>query len=31
MDFRTSEGQQRYDALVATAAHVVVGLDYTPR
>jgi trehalose 6-phosphate phosphatase len=28
MDFRTSEGQQRYDDLVADAARVVVGLDF---
>jgi trehalose 6-phosphate phosphatase len=28
MDFRTAEGQQRYDALVADAARVVVGLDF---
>ena len=28
MDFRTPEGQQRYDALVADASRVVVGLDF---
>ncbi len=28
MDFRTPEGQQRYDDLVADAARVVVGLDF---
>jgi len=28
MDFRTPEGQQRYDELVADAARVVVGLDF---
>lgn len=28
MEFRTPEGQQRYDALVAAAAQVVVGLDF---
>lgn len=28
MDFRTPEGQQRYDDLVAAAADVVVGLDF---
>lgn len=28
MDFRTPEGQQRYDALVLDAARVVVGLDF---
>jgi trehalose 6-phosphate phosphatase len=28
MDFRSPEGQQRYDDLVADAAHVVVGLDF---
>lgn len=28
MDFRTPEGQQRYDALVAGASQVVVGLDF---
>lgn len=28
MDFRTPEGQQRYDALTADAARVVVGLDF---
>lgn len=28
MDFRTIEGQQRYDELVADAANVVVGLDF---
>jgi len=28
MDFRTAEGQQRYDALVADAGRVVVGLDF---
>lgn len=28
MEFRTPEGQQRYDELVADAARVVVGLDF---
>jgi len=28
MDFRTPEGQQRYDELVADAGRVVVGLDF---
>lgn len=28
MEFRTPEGQQRYDALVAGAARTVVGLDF---
>ncbi len=28
MDFRTPEGQQRYDDLVAAAARAVVGLDF---
>lgn len=28
MEFRTPEGQQRYDELVADASHVVVGLDF---
>jgi trehalose 6-phosphate phosphatase len=28
MDFRTPEGQQRYDELVAEASRVVVGLDF---
>ncbi|HLN77248.1 MAG TPA: trehalose-phosphatase [Nocardioidaceae bacterium] len=28
MEFRTDEGQQRYDDLVADAARVVVGLDF---
>jgi trehalose 6-phosphate phosphatase len=28
MEFRTPEGQQRYDDLVADASHVVVGLDF---
>ena len=28
MDFRTAEGRQRYDALVADAAKTVVGLDF---
>jgi trehalose 6-phosphate phosphatase len=28
MEFRTLEGQQRYDAVVATAASTVVGLDF---
>lgn len=28
MDFRTSHGQQRYDALVRAAAQTVVGLDF---
>jgi trehalose 6-phosphate phosphatase len=28
MDFRTPEGRQRYDALVAAAATAVIGLDF---
>lgn len=28
MDFRTPEGQQRYDAVVAAAADTVIGLDF---
>ena len=28
MDFRTPEGQQRYDGVVAAAANTVVGLDF---
>lgn len=28
MDFRTPEGQQRYDAVVAAAANTVIGLDF---
>jgi len=28
MDFRTAEGQQRYETLVAAASHTVVGLDF---
>jgi trehalose 6-phosphate phosphatase len=28
MDFRTSDGQRRYDAIVAGAARAVVGLDF---